>query len=272
MKTANVAVNEPTERFVSQRNHALKPLGVNNRRIPADRPKAAPKAAKVLSGPPMLPLIPEPCPTSEDIQSAPASDLGADVLPGPSLLSGTEREQLAECERIVEAKLADVFEVGSALLTIKENHLYRATHATFESYCRERWGFGRSYAWRVTGAAERVNLLPADESLPRPANEFQVRPFMKLTPEEFPKAWKETVSSAGAGKITGKLIRKVVARLTAENGPAPPAAKSGQRKKPQSRIPQGQILVLLQDARKGIETSDKERALSALERIEQLLF
>jgi hypothetical protein len=54
--------------------------------------------------------------------------------------------------------LAAFFEVGNALVRIRENKLYRATHLTFDRYCQESWNIGRSYAWRVMGVAERLNL------------------------------------------------------------------------------------------------------------------
>ena len=41
--------------------------------------------------------------------------------------------------------------------------LYRSTHTTFEAYCRERWGWGRSHVYRTMDAArvavEMANLL-----------------------------------------------------------------------------------------------------------------
>ncbi len=31
------------------------------------------------------------------------------------------------------------YEVGNALLQIRDERLYRQTHSTFEEYCREKW-------------------------------------------------------------------------------------------------------------------------------------
>src|SRR6266850_2810734 len=111
-------------------------------------------------------------------------------------LTQEERDQFGECEEILRAGLHTFFDVGSALLTIRHGRLYRATHATFENYCRDRWGIGRSYAWRVIAAAERLKLLPVNEDIPRPSNEFQIRPFLKLQAEQFPKAWQQAIRRA----------------------------------------------------------------------------
>jgi hypothetical protein len=83
-------------------------------------------------------------------------------------LSQRDRSQLEECEEIIGRGLSTFFDVGSALLNIRDKRLYRGAHKTFEMYCRERWGIGRSYAWRLIGAAVRLNLLPAGQGLLRP--------------------------------------------------------------------------------------------------------
>jgi hypothetical protein len=121
-------------------------------------------------------------------------------------LSEGERAQLRECERILENGLGEFFQVGNALLRIRDNRLYRDTYATFEQYCRARWGFGRTYAWRVITATERVKLLPTNDSVPKPANEFQVRPLLGLKPEDFPKAWGEIVKRSGNEKISPRVL------------------------------------------------------------------
>src|SRR5208282_2893857 len=93
-------------------------------------------------------------------------------------LTEKEKDQREQCEGVLERGLGTFFEVGFALLTIQESRLYRDTHSSFEQYCRDRWNIGRSYVWRVMGAAERMKLLPNDGNLPKPANEFQMRPFL----------------------------------------------------------------------------------------------
>jgi len=109
-------------------------------------------------------------------------------------LSKREAAELHECEAVIERGLATFLEVGNALLRIRDNRLYRLTHRSFQQYCLDRWSIGRIYAWRLIGAAERINLLPDSVDIPRPSNEFQVRPFLKLAPEQFPTAWKRALA------------------------------------------------------------------------------
>ena len=102
-------------------------------------------------------------------------------------LTKAEKDLFQKCEVTLRKGLKSFIEVGTALLTIRANKLYRIEFETFEDYCRQKWDISRSYAYRVIGASERLQLLPANTNLPMPTNEFQIRPLLKLDPTEFPK-------------------------------------------------------------------------------------
>jgi hypothetical protein len=186
-------------------------------------------------------------------------------------LSENEHDVLQQCEEILEKGLRTFFEVGNALLRIRQARLYRATHSTFEQYCHERWNMGRSYAWRVIGAAERLKLLPSDNNLPRPANEFQIRPFLKIAPEEFPKAWKRAVRTAKEGKVTPSIAQEVIHRLLPDALDQVRVVKRARRNKSRGKLPLGHILVLLNETKRSVEKGETEKALAALANIEGLL-
>jgi hypothetical protein len=184
-------------------------------------------------------------------------------------LNVDERRQLEKCEEIIRKGLGTFFEVGQALLTIRETRLYRENFPTFEVYCQQRWAIGRNYAWHLMGAAERIKLLPPDAKTPRPLNEFQVRPFLKLEPELFPKAWEQVISKAKDGKITPALLRGVVTQMTHQRQ----LAQSNRRKpRKATRLPKGcsvgGILVLLDEAKKAMEKGDTAKAIQTIERLE----
>ena len=165
-------------------------------------------------------------------------------------LTASERGELAECEGILERGLGTFFEVGHALLRIRDNWLYRATHSSFERYCQERWNLGRSYACRVIGAAERLKLLPSDDRLPRPANEFQMRPFLKLAPEEFPGAWKRALKTAKEGKVTTRVVQAVIRELLPGEQDQVGVGKQGKRCKSKEKLPLAQVLLLLTEEKR----------------------
>lgn len=82
----------------------------------------------------------------------------------------SERHDLAHYEAIIERGLATFVEVGAALLEIRGDRLYRETHATFEDYCAERWGFSRFYAYDLMKSSKVVENLRVDHGQQLPAN------------------------------------------------------------------------------------------------------
>jgi hypothetical protein len=187
-------------------------------------------------------------------------------------LTKLEQEELDRCEGVLCRGLATFFEVGTALLTIRENRLYRITHTTFESYCRDRWNIGRSYACRVIGAAERIKLLPNDDAIPKPANEFQIRPFLRLNSEQFPKAWRQVVKKAKGGKLTSGVIQEILQEFSEANGNSVKHPGSSNRINVRKNTRLGQILALLHETKCAVEKGQTDNALNALNRIEDLLF
>lgn len=174
-------------------------------------------------------------------------------------LTADEKQQLAKLEQVIDAKLEDFFEVGSAIMEIKSKELYRETHTNFNAYCQDRWGFGRSYANKLIGSAERIRLLP--ENLPKPANEFQIRPFLKLEPEEFPAKWQAIVTAAGEGKVTSRIV---------EDSLNLPKKRKRRRKAKTSDQKEG-VNDLLDSIRGALKEKNVDEAMKHLAKLEKLL-
>jgi hypothetical protein len=175
-----------------------------------------------------------------------------------ALLTGEEKQRLVALEKVIDAKLGDFFEVGIALMEIKSQELFRETHRNFNVYCQERWDFGRSYANKLIGSAERIQLLP--EGLPKPSNEFQIRPFLKLEPGEFPKKWQTIVESNGAEKVTARIVEESL----------------NLSKKPRKRRKAGlyksrEIKELLDSLRAALKSENLEAATLELDKLEKAL-
>jgi hypothetical protein len=123
-------------------------------------------------------------------------------------LTTSEHESLHTCEATIERGLQTFYEVGAALLAIRDNRLYRAKYATFEDYCQQRWGMSRSNANRlVQGAVIFDNLAPIGA---KPANEAQTRPLSRLDPEQQRVAWQEATETAIGGKVTAAHVEATV--------------------------------------------------------------
>jgi hypothetical protein len=126
-------------------------------------------------------------------------------------LTPSERSRLSELEGIVSRNLKTFYSVGLALMEIRDNCLHRETHDTFDAYCRDRWDIGRNYANRKIAAAKVVDNLGATVSI-LPANEYQVRPLTRLSPEKQREVWQEAVETAPNAKITARLVERVARR------------------------------------------------------------
>lgn len=122
-----------------------------------------------------------------------------------STLSAIETAELAQHEAVIERGLPTFFEVGTALMAIRERRLYRATHSSFEVYMRERWSMTKARATQLIGAAQVVeNLGDA------PINESQTRALYALSPAEQRLAWEVVQQTAPAGKVTAAHVKSVV--------------------------------------------------------------
>jgi|SRR5271165_285227 len=83
------------------------------------------------------------------------------IVASNNKLSVIEKTTLVECEKIVDKGLKTFVEVGSALLTIRNQKLYRTTDKTFELYLERRFKISRKQGYRLMDAAITVNTLKA---------------------------------------------------------------------------------------------------------------
>lgn len=130
-------------------------------------------------------------------------------------LTVAEADQLADCEAVIAKGLQTFIEVGQALLTIRDNRLYRTSYGTFEEYCRKTWGMSKTHANRVIDSAEVAEVLtPIGVT---PATESQARELapLKDDPNAMRAVW-ETANDRTDGKPTAKVIRECREELTAE--------------------------------------------------------
>lgn len=117
-------------------------------------------------------------------------------------LTKAEHSRFEKLEARIDAGLQSFFDVGSALLEIRDNRLYRQDFFTFKDYCQERWDLSRPYAYQLMDATVIREQLKEQGVATLPQNERQVRPLSRLkTPEERVQAWEQaTKMSAMADK------------------------------------------------------------------------
>src|SRR5690606_33165582 len=88
---------------------------------------------------------------------------------------------------------------------IRDRRLYRVSHDTFETYCREKWNMERAQAYRLMDSAGVVkNLSPMGD---KPTSERQARPLTRLPAERQPEAWRHEKARRPRGRTGWKEKR-----------------------------------------------------------------
>jgi hypothetical protein len=126
-----------------------------------------------------------------------------------STLTALESESLTMCEQVIDRGLNTFYEVGRALMQIRDQRLYRQMYGTFEDYCQKRWQMGRRYVNQLIGASAVVDNLGTNGSQ-TPENERQARPLTQLEPEEQRIVWQVVKETAPNGKLSEAHIKSVV--------------------------------------------------------------
>lgn len=135
-------------------------------------------------------------------------------------LTEAEAERLAKAEAIIERGLKSFVEVGQELLAVRDGHLYRASHYTFENYCAERWGFSRPRAYELMSSAQTTRDLSGIPDTPLPVNEGQASELRGLPA---PVAARVMTEAAESGKLTAANIRDARERIAPRAAPEPEA-------------------------------------------------
>src|ERR1043165_8215413 len=170
--------------------------------------------------------------TKKSIPHLASNQLAVTEVVGADDLSAAEREFLREREKIIERGSRVFVEVGTALAEIKnyKDGVLVRRYGGFDRYCRELWGFGLAYGYRLMDAAKVVQeLSPRGENATEavlPTSEKQVRELTRLeSPEHRREAWKKTVEHAGGNPILVADVRKVVNGVMKEHRIKPRRSK-----------------------------------------------
>ena len=143
----------------------------------------------------------------------PTLDVEAVEVPS-DLLSESEQQLRSQLEAAVEQAF---WVAGRALQILRDQRLYRCTHRTFESYCRERFGHSRQKAHFLIVAAEVYQVLSTNGVQILPANERQIRPLNPLEPVHQLEAWSLAVTEAGGKAPSGRLVARMVESIRERN-------------------------------------------------------
>jgi hypothetical protein len=132
------------------------------------------------------------------------------------VFTADDKALLEKQEGVIASNIGAFLVLGEALSIIKGRDLQKITdpNLTFDEYCTKKWGFGKTYAYRLIGGYDCVDNLK-DHLAPNgvtlfPANEAQVRPLTSLLPGEQVKAWSAVLKKANGGGVTAAMVEEVL--------------------------------------------------------------
>lgn len=144
-------------------------------------------------------------------------------------LSPADETFLAERCDVVRAGLKATIAVATALAEIYEYQggvLWKATHGSFEKFCRDRFSIGKSQAYRLRDAGAfvlEVTQSPRGDQF-GPVNEKQIRPLLRLPEERRLPVWQSLVAETPAAKLTSRAVAKRVEQELRQIDPTPETA------------------------------------------------
>jgi hypothetical protein len=147
-------------------------------------------------------------------------------------LTVAERDTLTDCETTIERGMQTFLEVGNALMTIRNNRLYRAEFGTFEDYCDERWQFSSTHAYRLIDAAAVVELISSPMGEEINISERATRELAPLLddPEELKAIYEDAVEQTGGAPSAAAIKQARKKRESPEpvNQPESTVSEPGQ--------------------------------------------
>lgn len=212
IEPAQPDTTEPSLATVEQRRGSKKgqpaiELPPSVSREPADADAKATEHPTGVSGGPAV--------NGQSKQPQKASKRAADTAKVGTALTPIDQEQrLLQLETIVERGFTSVWEIGKAMLEIRDRQLYLKRYNTFKEYCAKRWEKQRSRCYQLMNAAKvQQNLVSTQVDIAE-LTEKDCRELGKLKkPADQCIAWKEAAAAAPDGKVTLPSLKEVVAKL-----------------------------------------------------------
>jgi len=149
--------------------------------------------------------------------------------PAPAVavsLQDVDREFLRSREEIVTTGIKASIAAAKALHDIhayKGGMLWRNGYPTFEAYCRARWDYGKSHAYRLVECGSFIQELEISQSPigDWPRTESQIRPLLTLPKEERMACWREILAVNSSKNITAKTVKPAtLARVPLKQDPS----------------------------------------------------
>jgi hypothetical protein len=124
-------------------------------------------------------------------------------------------------EAVIESSREHFVAVGNALAAIREAKAYRLTgYDTFEDYCEQRWGFGRSAGYKYISASRAAQNV--DSLSTKPVGHETARVLSRLPTE----GQRQVAARIDVGTATVVEVREAVAAHLGASAPAPASGRT----------------------------------------------
>lgn len=167
-----------------------------------------------------------------------------------SELTTDESELLASLETEIGYGINEFNTIGACLYQIKSKKLYRSTHTTFASYCKDKFQISRVHGDRLVSAFETQEFLKSEPigSVVIPKTESALRAFNNLNISE-KKAVGKKLKDEGCNDPTAKDVEAAKAKAV----PAKSSKKTFITPKPDS------LKLVLQDITETVAMVEQDR-------------
>lgn len=95
--------------------------------------------------------------------------------------------------------MQEVFKMGLALKEIRDDKLWRTSHAKFDDYCRDTFGYGKSWAYGLVSLYDKFYLVAKTH----PENPVDISRMYKLLPHVTEENAEEMYLMAAGTNWTG---------------------------------------------------------------------
>ena len=136
------------------------------------------------------------------------------------ILSEAEKAERESLELTVQQAF---YIAGQALKALQDKRLYRETHATFESYVRDRFDYTRAAAYYLIKSSTVYENLKCQQFVDTnkstnilPTKESQCRPLAKLSPKRQREVWQIAVDKAEGKVPSARIVKEIISQSSSD--------------------------------------------------------
>jgi len=127
-------------------------------------------------------------------------------------LTPEEEQDLDRCETIIKKNKTSFNETCAAMDEIWTKQLFRRDYSSFKEYCQEKWGFSRTYGYRLVSAHRMIEKVSTMVNTPNLITSgTQAAELAKVPEQQVAAVVKQAKKKAGTNNMTSRHIKEAAA-------------------------------------------------------------